>query len=277
MKHVNTKFANSLELEGRERLLFNIIPTNLENLILDIINESSNTYLDDGNKVLRVSKQAFIKLYQDFKVIKFAIQQGYQVQAATIASSMLETIYFIASIGYHPEKAEEWLNHDKYEWSEGFYNWRSSALAAMTKDRKISQSQREHLNKMDEEFYKILCAAKHGNGFSIRSSNVIVDERQRPYLVSQPEFTLMGLAECGHYMTIAIGIAAQGVKYYLNATNQMITKQIDIALNDITYTSHVEYDLMLEELKLNDFANYRFYLGTLLRNASSDVTDKQPA
>jgi hypothetical protein len=271
MKHVDTKFASSLELEGRERLLFNIIPTNLEHLILDIINYDSNTYIDDENKVLRVCKQALIKLYQDFKIIKFSLQQGYQVQAATIASSMLETIYFIAYIGYTPEKAEEWLTHDRYRWDEKFKTRRTEAIDAMKRNNKIDELQSEKLEKLELEIYSILCAAKHGNGYSIKSTNVILDERRRPYLVSQPEFTLMGLAECGHYMTIAIGVAAQGVKYYLDATNKKITKEIDIALDDITHASHVEYDFILEELKLNDFNNHRFYLDTSLRNASVEA------
>ncbi|MEF2280483.1 hypothetical protein V3W47_19490 [Deinococcus sp. YIM 134068] len=218
MKHINPPFSEKLKLNNKDRRLFYDIPEQMQNVLLTIINDGDKIYInDDETKHARVCKQALIKIYQDFRTVKTVLRDGYQTQAATIASSMLETVYFISYIGFKPEKVDEWLAHDEHKWSDGFNNWMKATLAHLQKSGEITKELREKWENMEWETYSILCASKHSNGFPIRKTNVVMEEEGKPHLVSEPRYTIFSRSECSHIMSTATRIAGQGVSAYLRA------------------------------------------------------------
>ncbi|WP_157468959.1 hypothetical protein [Deinococcus murrayi] len=218
MEYIHVPFSEKLKVSTKDRRLFYAIPDELQEIFTTVIDFGEKIYInDDSTKHIRVCKQALIKVYQDFKIAKAILRDGYQTQASTITSSMLETVYFISYIGYKPDKADEWLTHDEHKWSDGFNNWMTSTLSHMVKNGEMTKELRQDWELTERETYSILCASKHSNGFSIRKTNVVMEEEGKPYLISEPRYTIFSRSECSHTMALAIRIAAQGIGAYLGA------------------------------------------------------------
>jgi hypothetical protein len=112
------------------------------------------------------------RLATELRTIEWCATSSYQLQAMSLAANVLEHAHVVGYIGRSEERAQEWLQHEKFERS-----YPGSVKEAL---RGSLQEQGRPPDHLEAEWmaYGALCMAKHGNPQALKGYGASADEEK---------------------------------------------------------------------------------------------------
>lgn len=247
MQSPKSTYQEISQEDSTDRRLLYEIPDFLIKNTLEILEKIEPIYTNSDIMLeRRVMTHAFVKVRHDFFAIISLLKLGYFTQATTLASSLMETVYFINYIAIKPEKAKDWINHKEFIWSDNFNNWLVASLANMVKNGDITQIERVKIENLKRNTYSVMCASKHSNGLALRQTNICSLESGIPELTIEPFYTDYSRALCRHIASMVVNLFYEALQFYIDGM------QIDEISPDVA-------EMVLEAKEISAEMHKRFY------------------
>lgn len=160
----------------------------------------------------RVRLALLAKLLSDLRAAILAALNGYGPQAATVASSLYETVFTTIYIGTDDVLARSWRDHGKSKPTEPFRSvWKLTEGAL----RRLGVQDVERITAARYRIYSELCLAKHNNAVFL-AQHVVQQHGQDVTFFSGPDSSERSLRTATVVLEHSIALTHLAVAVFLN-------------------------------------------------------------